>query len=238
MPKELGPLSTRPEVDAFLTEVQDHVPSIGPGRGGPGRLLFGMDATASRERTWDQACHIQWELFEVTNDIGGLQVSLCHYGGHERFFHTGWFTRAGPLQEHMARVKCRGGLTQIAKVLAHLRTEARRSPIDALVFVGDAVEEDVDELCHIAGELGLLGIPAFMFQEGTDKIAMTAFEQIANLSGGVYCRFGSGSAAGLRSLLTGVAVYAAGGRKALVEFDRRRGGALEPLLRQLGRNGF
>ena len=45
-----------------------------------------------------------------------------------------------------------------------------------MVFVGDCMEEDVARLCHAAGELGLLGVPAFMFHEGQDPVARKAFE--------------------------------------------------------------
>src|SRR3546814_9531251 len=56
----------------------------------------------------------------------------------------------------------------------------------ALVFVGDAMEEELDHLGHLAGELGLLGVPCFMFHEGSDAVARRAFQQIARLSGGAF----------------------------------------------------
>ena len=43
---------------------------------GAGRLLFAMDATASREPSWDQACHLQAEMFGATDGLGGLEVQL------------------------------------------------------------------------------------------------------------------------------------------------------------------
>ena len=44
----------------------------------------------------------------------------------------------------------------------------KKQRVDALVFVGDAMEENVDRLCQLAGELGLNGVPIFLFHEGGD----------------------------------------------------------------------
>jgi hypothetical protein len=94
------------------------------------------------------------------------------------------------------------------------------------------MEENIDDLSAVAGELGLLGMPVFLFQEGNDTKAETAFREIARLTGGAYCRFDAGSAAQLRELLSAVAVYAAGGRKALEDYSGGKGGA-RGLLEQL-----
>ena len=114
--------------------------------------------------------------------------------------------------------------------MSHARSESERRKVQALVFVGDAMEEKIDDLCQAAGELGLLGVPAFMFQEGYDAIAEQAFREIARLTKGAYCRFDAGSAAQLKALLSAVAIYAAGGRKAL---EAHNDGAAKRLLQQL-----
>jgi len=111
--------------------------------------------------------------------------------------------------------------------------EAAKGKINALVFVGDCVEEDVDRLCGLAGKMGLLGIPAFIFQEGDEPFAARAFGQIAELSGGAHCRFDLSSAQQLRDLLAAVAVYAAGGRKALQDFSQDRGGEVLKIAKQI-----
>ena len=115
----------------------------------------------------------------------------------------------------MTTVSCQGGYTQIRKVLSHARQEAEKGRVNALVYVGDCMEENIDDLCGRAGELALLGVPVFLFQEGYDPNAERAFREIARLTKGAYCRFDAGSAAQLRDLLSAVAVYAAGGRTAL-----------------------
>jgi hypothetical protein len=95
------------------------------------------------------------------------------------------------------------------------------------------MEEKIDHLCAKAGELGLLGVPAFMFQEGGDPAAERAFREIARLSHGAYCRFNAGAAHELRELLRAVAAYAAGGMKALDDLSARRNAGAIKLIEQM-----
>jgi hypothetical protein len=132
----------------------------------------------------------------------------------------------------MREVRCAGGMTQIERVLKHTGAESRQDKVNALVFVGDCMEENIDQLCHLAGELGILGVPVFLFHEGDDQAAERTFREIARLTGGAYCRFDASSAQQLRDLLSAVAVYAAGGRKALEDFGQRQGGVALRLTRQ------
>ena len=137
----------------------------------------------------------------------------------------------------MTSVRCRGGQTQIAKVLDHAKREVEKAKVNALVFVGDALEEDIDRVCHKAGELGLLGVPMFLFHEGGDVVADRGFRELARLTGGAYCPFDAGSAQQLRDLLSAVAVYAAGGRHALLEYGNNRGEDVLRLTHQMSRKG-
>jgi hypothetical protein len=133
----------------------------------------------------------------------------------------------------MERIDCRGGHSQIGKILAHARHETEKRKVQALVFVGDAMEEPLDDLCAAAGQLGLLGVPAFVFQEGSDPVAERAFREIARLTRGAYCRFDTGSAHELAELLRAVAAYAAGGMKALADLKARHSSGAVKLLAQL-----
>ena len=207
------------DVSAFLEKV-----ARTPARrsaGETGRLIFALDATASREATWDHACHLQGQMFEATADVGDLAVQLCYYRGFNEFHHSAWCTSASDLHGEMSSVRCLGGYTQINKVLDHAFTENRRTRIRALVFVGDAVEEDPDQLCHLAGQAGVLQVPLFMFQEGSNPAVMSTFKQMAQLSGGAWAPFNLDSADELKNLLAAVAVFAAGGRMALERFEKR-----------------
>src|SRR5262249_33299856 len=142
---------------------------------GRGRLIFALDATASREATWDRACKLQGEMFEATAAIGGLDVQLVFYRGFRECKASRWLGDACELHTAMRAVPRVGGSTQIGRVLDHAAKEARAGRVSALVFVGDAMEENVDELSRLAGELGLLGVRAFVFHEGGDEVAGRAF---------------------------------------------------------------
>lgn len=213
--------ATSAEVADFVAKVKALAPATGAARG---RLLFAMDATMSRAPTWDMALALQSEMFRAVKEIGSLEVQLMYFRGAGEARASRWVTNADALAGLMRQVACHGGFTQIGKVLAHARRESEKSKISALVYVGDAVEEPIDELAGRAGELALLGVPAFLFQEGDDANASRAFKEIARLTKGAHCRFGPGSAAELRELLTAVAVYAAGGQKALEKLLTKPGG--------------
>lgn len=198
-----------------------------------GRLIFALDATASRQPTWDLAIHVQNEMFIEAGRLGGLDVQLVFYRGFGECRSSAWLHDGAGLVRLMQAVSCVAGKTQIGRVLRHALQEARRRPVQALVFVGDCMEENVDDLGHLAGELGLLGVRAFMFHEGRDPVAANAFRDIARLTRGAYLPFAAGSAAELRALLGGVAAYAAGGKSAVTVLARRSGAAVKLLEQQL-----
>lgn len=216
-------------VEAFLDKVAA-LPRI-DAAGGRGRLLFAMDATASRQPTWAQAREIQSEMFSAAG--GGLEVQLGFFRGHHEFKVSKWLSETSQLQRAMMAVDCLGGFTQIGRVLRYAAEQHRRERINAVVFVGDSVEEPVDELCHHAGELGLLGLPLFIFHEGGNPLAAEAFRQMARLSGGACCPFDLSSPDQLRRLIGAVAAYASGGRKALADYADAKGGSARLLLSSL-----
>jgi hypothetical protein len=219
------------EVDAFLRDLHRAPPAR---RGaGHGRLIFALDATASREPTWDHACRLQGEMFEATAALGGLDVKLVYYRGFNECKASRWTSNAADLHRIMRQVSCIGGETQIERVLANALSETARERVGALIFVGDAMEENVDRLCQLAGQLGLKGVPVFVFHEGDDPVAGRAFNEIARLSRGAYLRFDAASAGRLRDLLGAVAVYAAGGRRALADYSAEKGGEVLRLTAQL-----
>lgn len=223
--------SGQSEVDAFLEQVRSA--PVAHKVQGRGRLIFAMDATMSRQPTWDRALHIQSEMFEETAQTGGLDVQLVYFRGFNECRASKWASDARELGHLMTQVICHGGYTKIGRVLKHVKKEAGRGKVDAVVFVGDAMEEDVDKLCNGAGELGLLGVPMFMFQEGNVAGVEEAFREIARLTGGAYCRFDANSAQQLKDLLSAVAVYAAGGRKALADHTTAGSVEVKGLLEQL-----
>lgn len=219
------------QVSEFLARVAA-TPNV-KSASGRGRLMFAMDATASREPSWDRACHLQAEMFQATDGLGGLEVQLVFYRGFGECKSSPWVSTSADLVARMVKVRCLGGRTQLGKVLRHAIRATDDKRVNALVFVGDCFEEEVDAVCDIAGELGVRGVPAFLFQEGNDPIATRAFRQIARLTGGAHCSFDLSSAQQLRDLLSAVAVFAAGGRVALEDYSKRGGEAVRMITSQL-----
>jgi len=201
------------EIEAFLAEARAMAPAATGG--GRGRLIFALDATMSRQPTWDTALRLQGEMFEEAGKVGGLDIQLAYFRGFNECRASRWVGDARGLRDLMTGITCRGGHTQIGKILTHARRETGKKKVDVLVFVGDALEEKIDDLAAKAGELGMLGVKVFIFQEGRDPVVERGFREIARLSGGAYARFDVSAADELRQLLRAAAVYAAGGLKAL-----------------------
>jgi hypothetical protein len=215
------------ELDSFLEEVKQLASDGSQGRG---RIIFALDATASREQTWDTACKLQADMFREVAAAGGLEVQLTFYRGDDQCSASKWTTDTKHLTKIMTGIMCRAGHTQLRKVLVHAQKEAGLLKVGALIFIGDALEEDEDELIPEARELGRLGVPTFMFQEGDDRRVEKVFREIAKVTRGAYCRFDPGAARQLGELLKAVAVFAVGGISALE--GRKDEGAVK-LLRQL-----
>jgi hypothetical protein len=218
-------------VDNFVNQIR-RLPQRSTGSQS-GRLLFAIDATASREATWDLATSVQAEMFLSASGLGGLDVRLAFYRGLDEFKVSRWTSDGRELARLMSSVRCLAGRTQITRVLRYAGEQRRESRINAVIFVGDCCEEDVDQVGHEAGQLGLLGLPVFVFHEGNDRTASRLFPQIAKLTRGAYCKFDRNSPDELRRLLGAVAAYAAGGREALVKYGRDKGGGAALLTHQL-----
>lgn len=233
MAKSTVPLNPKSESDvsAFLEKIGG-LPPVATG-GNRGKLIFAMDATMSRQATWDRALSIQSEMFAETSRIGGLDVQLVYFRGFNECRASKWVSEPKALANLMATVDCRGGNTQIGRTLSHVKKEMVATKVHAVIYVGDAVEESVDLLCQSAGEIGLQGTPIFAFQEGNDSQAEKAFREIARLSHGAFFKLDDSSAQMLRELLSAVAVYAAGGKTALANHAKNKGGSSNLLLQQL-----
>ncbi len=219
------------DVSAFLDKLRA-VPTPAT-TGNRGKLIFAMDATMSRQASWDRALSIQAEMFAETGRIGGLDVQLVYFRGFNECRASKWVSEPKELAKLMTTVECRGGNTQIGRTLAHVKKEIARNKVNAVIYVGDAMEENIDVLCQSAGEIGMLGTPMFVFQEGQNRDAEIAFKEMAKLSRGAYFKLNERSAHMLGELLSAVAVYAAGGKAALIAHAKSKGGSSNLLLSQL-----
>ena len=212
---ELRENSSSREIGAFLKAAGEAAVAQN------GRLIFALDATMSQQPTWDQAATIQASMFDAVGKAGGLSVQLVFFRGIDGCRASKWVINAGALRDLMLGIQCLSGQTQIAKVLDHAYRETTKTKVSALVFIGDAIEEDIHLLCQKAGELGIKGVRCFFFQEGHIVEVEHGFREMARLTGGAYFRLGPDSAKELAELLGAVAVYAKGGLKALSKSGRR-----------------
>jgi hypothetical protein len=178
-------------------------------------VILAIDATASREKCWDAASHLQAQMFEIITTVGTLEVELVYYRGYGECVASGWKSDAQSLAAVMTGVICASGHTQIGKVLKHAAGEHAHEPINALIIVSDACEEDPAELYAAARELA--GVPVFLFQEGDDPHIAEIYAEIARITGGSHCKFDTTAAQRLADLLKAVAAFATGGIRALAD---------------------
>ncbi len=223
--------SSQKEIDDFLGKVNRLATTP---KNSQAKLIFGIDATASRQPTWDTACHIQSDMFTATQSLGGIQTQLCYYKGFHEFYSSPWLSQTTQLQKLMSSVFCAAGHTQISKILNHALKENKLDTVSGVIFIGDTIEESADNLCDLAGKLGLQSVPVFIFHEKTQGIPINPnavqnvegiFRQMTKLSGGAYCSFDLNSSQKLAELLRAVAVYATGGKKALANLKKKSPGA-------------
>ena len=218
------------DIDAFLDKV-DTFPVASRNR--PGRLIFAMDATASRAPAWDMACQLQGQMFTEANGVGELDVQLVFFRGYQECKASRWLDNPIDLVRLMTSVSTLAGRTQIERVIQHALQESKESPVDALVYVGDSMEESIDKVGELAGQLRLINLPLFMFQEGHDILTSEAFRQFAKLSGGAHCSFDNSSASQLGKLLTAAALYATGGKTTLEKFAALNGPLIKDVVAQI-----
>jgi len=212
MPNDRTPLITnRSEIDAFF-ERRRALAKATSASNGCGRMIFAIDATGSRERSWDLACQVQGEMFEEAARTGALSIQLVYYRGTRECQASRWVADGRTLASLMEKIDCRTGLTQIGRVLDHVRKENALQRVQAVVFVGDAAEE---RPCDLFAAASGLRVPLFLFQENDDLAATRVFTEIARLTKGAHCRFTPGAARELAELLRAVATYATGGLQAL-----------------------
>jgi hypothetical protein len=206
----------------FLNEVKlEHAPAA------RGRLIFALDATGSRQPTWDMAAPLTSSMIR---EVQGLDLQLVYFRGEKECRASGWTSDPNRLVKMMTKIICEAGETQIAKALAHAKSETTNLPVSVMVFIGDAMEENPDVLVAKARELG---IPVFMFQEGQNSRVESTFREIALCSRGAYARFDAGAAKQLGELLKAVALFATGGLKAL---ETQQNNSVTRLLEQLKRS--
>ena len=115
------PLAAEPQsasIDAFLDRAQ-RMPHQRPEPNG-GRLIFALDATASRQATWDLAITLQGSMFETASSLGGLDVQLVYFRGVSECRASRFIADGRGLARAMRSITVAGGRTQLGRVLTHV----------------------------------------------------------------------------------------------------------------------
>lgn len=183
----------------------------------PVRIGFIIDATGSREAGWQQAQRAQRRIFSAVAGLGAVMLRLQHFGGGELTDH-GWRDDSMELAAAMAAVRCRTGLTQILPALQSFIGEDK--PAAAVILVGDSFEENPDPIAGMLPFLRAGGTRIFAFFEGNDAHAEAVFRRMAEGTNGRFARLSTDLP--LVDLCEGVALLAAGGRRAIKQLKNER----------------
>jgi hypothetical protein len=176
------------------------------------RLIFVLDATASRQETWDKAAGLTAQMFKAAAAAGGLEMQLVYFRGERECTASKWVSDPAELSRIMSKIMCRTGYTQIERALKAVGKEHQHQKVAAAIVISDSLEEEPNRVYAAARELS---VPVFMFQEGDDAEIASVYAKVASITKGAACQFDGGSAARLADLLKAVAAFASGGIKAL-----------------------
>ncbi|WP_428488939.1 hypothetical protein [Rhodopila sp.] len=198
------------------------------------RLIFAVDATASREPAWAAARRVTDVLVQALP--GELDVALAVHGGSRVHTFTAFTGDAGTLRDRAAGVACAAGLTRLLPILS---VSLARPAVRVVVYIGDVFEESVPQGRRLADAMGRQDTKLIVLHDTADRTAgrdAEVFWDLAKRTGGCVLPFDARSSGRLRDLLSAVAVYAVGGEKLLRERRRELPGALA-LLENLGKSG-
>ena len=206
------------------------VPAVTPTRP---RLIFGFDATASREPAWDVARKVTDSLFRALP--GELDVALAVHGGSLLHTFTDFTSNPATLRDRAAAIRCISGRTQLLPILSR----ALAAPgVRVVTYIGDVFEESAGRGRRLADAMGTRGIRLIVLHDVADWLARRdaeLFQDLARRTGGCVLPFDANAPDRLRELLAAVAVYAVGGTD-LLEQKRADLPGAALLLRHLGRD--
>jgi hypothetical protein len=195
------------------------------------RLVFGFDATASREPAWEAARQVTDALVRALP--GALDVALAVHGGGRLHTFTEFTDKPATLRDRAASISCMAGATRMLPILAR----SLASPgVRVVTYIGDVFEESPARGRKLADEMGQRGIKLFVLHDVADWTARRdaeLFLDLARRTGGCVLPFDANAPDRLRDLLAAVAVYAVGG-EALLEKQRKTLPGAALLLQHLG----
>ncbi len=182
------------------------------------RLLFRIDATASRRPSWDLARTITAVMFDSLPDQ--LDVALTWHASSMLQEITPFASDATRFAEAVRAMHTQAGATRLNAIL---QEAIGISPhIRALVYAGDCYEEEVEIAYAQARKLKLLGVKCFFFHDTLSdpnspyvRQAREVFEKIVAITGGMVLSFAPDTPEQMKDPLEAIATYAAGGLKLL-----------------------
>jgi hypothetical protein len=179
------------------------------------RLVFAVDATASREPAWAAARQVTDALVRALP--GELDVALAVHGGSRVHTFTEFTNSPATLRDRAAGVACLAGMTRLLPILA---TSLKRQAVRVIVYCGDVFEENLGAGRELADSLGARGVKLIVLHDTADPSARRdaeVFWDLAKRTGGCVLPFDANAPGKLRDLLSAVAVYAVGGEQLLRE---------------------
>ncbi len=214
---------------AALGHVEPPAETVAPNRP---RLVFAVDATASREPAWAAARRVTDALVKALP--GELDVALAVHGGGRVHTFTGFTSDANTLRDRAAGVECVSGMTRLLPILSAC---GKQAGVRVVIYVGDVFEESVLSGRRLADAMGVAGMKLIVLHDTADPAARRdaeVFWDLAKRTGGCVLPFDANAPGRLRDILSAVAVYAVGGEKLLRERRNELPGAVA-LLENLGK---
>jgi hypothetical protein len=221
-----------PAAETLLTALGHARPPAATGTPARPRLIFAVDATASREPAWVAARQVTDALVKALP--GQLDVALAVHGGSRVHIFTEFTNEPAALRDRAAGVVCEAGLTRLLPILS---VSLKQPAVRVVVYIGDVFEENVAKGRQLTDAMGKQGIRLIVLHDTADPAARRdaeLFWDLAKRTGGCVMPFDASSSGRLRDLLSAVAVYAVGGEKLLRERRHDLPGAVA-LLEHLGR---
>ena len=196
-------------------------------------ICFVIDATGSRQASWQQAQRTQAEMFDAVKTAGNLKLSIvCHRGGSVK--DLGSFASPDDAKRRMAEVSCESGNTRIVD---SLQSALGKKP-STIIMVGDCFEESFTDLQKVCTQLAAQKIRVYAFVEGNESSGQRAYKMAADMTDGIFQPFGSGL--DLSDLCVAAAVFDVGGQQAfdkLIASGHKGAKALEHQVKRLGGPG-
>lgn len=174
------------------------------------RLVFGVDATASRQPAWESAQRITDRMFDAIP--GALDVALAVHGGSRVHTFTQFSSDVGLFRGKAAAVRCMAGETKLCDLMERA---LESGGVRVMSYIGDAFEESREMALALADRFRARGIRLVILADQPSPATLEFFQQLVARAGGAVLDFRAEQLDVMGEVLEGVAALAVGGRKLL-----------------------